>query len=164
MPVEEAMNRKSFEHFLIANNFLRCYEVDDVRNARFGINLDEMEERTWAFVDKICGLKQFKIKCPAQWPVKLFASADGTQVPTNEPRDPNVHRNPKNYSYKYNIAGLNYQIVLSLWTNQVLYTNTGDPASTHDMAAIRREFLAMVPEGGRVVADSGFTGKTEAEK
>ena len=104
MPVEEAMNRKSFEHFLIANNFLRCYEVDDVRNARFGINLDEMEERTWAFVDKICGLKQFKIKCPAQWPVKLFASADGTQVPTNEPRDPNVRRNPKNYSYKYNIA------------------------------------------------------------
>ena len=55
--------------------------------------------------------------------------------------------------------------MLSLWENKVLYANAGDPASVHDMRAIREEFVGMVqPDGGRVIADSGFTGSTEKEK
>ena len=85
MTREEAKQRQSFECFLVANNLLRCYEVDDVRNARFGIDLDTMEEQTWKFIDRIGSLAAHKIKCPSEWPVNLFASADGTQTPINEP-------------------------------------------------------------------------------
>jgi hypothetical protein len=46
----------------------------------------------------------------------------------------------------------------------VLYAHAGDPGSTHDMTAIRAEFIDVVPEGGRVIADDGYTGKTEREK
>lgn len=165
MTQEEANDKSSFVGFLVANNFLRCYETNNVRSARFNnLGLDELQNLTWKYVDQMGALKQHKVKCPAEWPVNLYASADGTQSATNEPRDPNVRRNPKNFSYKHNYAGLNYLIALCLWTNQVLYASAGDPASTHDMTIIRQEFIGMVPEGGRVIADSGITGKTEAEK
>ena len=85
-------------------------------------------------------------------------------MPIQEPRDPVLRRNPTNYSYKHNFAGINYQIVLCLWENKVLYASAGDPASVHDMRAIQAEFVDMVPDGGRVIGDSGFTGKSEREK
>lgn len=164
MTLEEAQDRESFDGFLIANNFLRCYEPTDVRAARFNCSNDKVVLMQWRFIEWLEQLKNWKIKCPTQWPVRLGASCDGTHLRTNEPRDPDMRRNPKNYSYKHNFAGLNYQIVLATWTNRVLYASAGDPASVHDMTAIRREFVDMVPAGCRVIADSGFNGKTEKEK
>jgi hypothetical protein len=144
---EEAKKKSTFVAFMVACNFLRCYETLDVRNARFNINLDDLAECSWRFVDKIAALKGMKIRCPTEWPVRIGASVDGTHALLNEPRDPNMRRNPENFSFKHNFAGLNYQIVLSLWTNHVYYINAGDPASVHDMTAIRKEFMAMVPPG-----------------
>lgn len=161
---EDAKDKSTFHAFLLANNFLRCYEEGDLRFSRFEIPIRDTADMTWDMIGRIGCLKSWKIKCPTVWPAKLGASVDGTHVATNEPRDPDMRRNPKNYSYKHNFAGLNYQIVLSLWTNEVFYASSGDPAKTHDMAAIRKEFIDMVPEGCRVIADSGFTGKSELEK
>ena len=129
---------------------LKCYDEGDLRYSRFPMGLENIAELSWDFIEKIASLKSSKIKCPTQWPVKLGASVDGTHCATNEPRDPNVRRNPKNFSYKHNYAGLNYQIVLSLWTNKIYYANSGDPASVHDMTAIRQEFLDMVPANCRL--------------
>lgn len=160
----EAQNPKNFVGFLATMNFLRCYDEADRIAPRFGLCLDDLRDLTWHFVDRLVAMKAIKIVCPSIWPVKLGASCDGTQMPTNEPRDPDMRRNPKNYAYKHNFAGLNYQIVLSLWTNKIWYANDGDPGSTHDMKAIRAEFIDMVPEGCRVIADDGYTGRTEQEK
>jgi DDE superfamily endonuclease len=164
MTVDEAQNRDSFEGFLIANNFLRCCETVAVRCARFKYTPEKLSKCQWRFVQWLASLKDWKIKCPTEWPVKLGATCDGTHARINEPRDPDMRRNPKNYSYKHNFAGLNYQIVLATWTNRVLYANAGDPSSVHDMTAIRAEFVDMVPKGCRVIADSGYAGKTEKEK
>ena len=95
-----------------------------------------MEEQTWKFIDYLVALKVHKVHCPTEWPVDLYASVDGTHMPIQEPRDPVLRRNPINYSYKHNFAGINYQIVLCLWENKVLYASAGDPASVHDMRAI----------------------------
>jgi DDE superfamily endonuclease len=164
MTIEEAQDRESFDGFLIANNFLRCYEPTDVRAARFNFANDKLLMLQWRFIEWLDQLKSWKIKCPTQWPVRFGATCDGTHARTNEPRDPDMRRNPKNFSYKHNYAGLNYQIVLATWTNRVLYANAGDPSSVHDMTAIRREFVDMVPAGCRVIADNGYVGKTENEK
>lgn len=164
MTRDQAKSRDNFVGFLITMNFLRCCEVDGVRNARFGVHLDEMHSQIWKFIDSVCELKEHKVQCPAEWPVKLCASCDGTHMPTQEPRDENLRRNPKNHSHKHNFAGLNYLIVLALWENEVLCTSAGDPASKHDMTAIHEEFMDKVPDGGRVVADAGFSGKSEREK
>jgi hypothetical protein len=164
MTIEEAQDRESFDGFLIANNFLRCYEPTDVRAARFNFANDKLLMLQWRFIEWLDQLKSWKIKCPTQWPVRFGATCDGTHARTNEPRDPDMRRNPKNFSYKHNYAGLNYQIVLATWTNRVLYAHAGDPSSVHDMTAIRREFVDMVPAGCRVIADNGYVGKTENEK
>ncbi|CAB9509270.1 expressed unknown protein [Seminavis robusta] len=124
---------------------------------------DKMQQFTWMFIDALVELYEWKIKCPAVWPVMMGASVDGTQKPTNEPRDDNVRRNRKNFCYKYNIAGLNYQVALATWTNRVLYSRA-DPGSTHDITAMRKEFIGMIPAGCRVIADSGYTGKSDHEK
>jgi hypothetical protein len=164
MTIDEARSRDSFEGFLIANNFLRCYEGVVVRCSRYKCTPEKLAKWQWKFVEWLERLKNWKIKCPTDWPVRLGATCDGTHVRINEPRDPGMRRNPKNYSYKHNFAGLNYQIVLATWTNRVLYASAGDPSSVHDMTAIRREFVDMVPVGCRVIADSGYIGKTTAEK
>ena len=161
---KEARDISFFHAFLLANNFLRCYEEGDLRFSRFDIPITETADLTWDLIQRVANLKKWKIQCPTVWPAKLGASCDGTHTENNEPRDPDMRRNPKNYSYKHNYAGLNYQIVLSLWTNQVFYACAGDPGRTHDMTAIRKEFIDMVPTGCRVIADAGYTGKTEEEK
>lgn len=149
---------------MLAQNFLKLCETNDVRNARHNVNVLDLSDSTWEFVEKLHQLKKKKIKCPASWLVRIGASVDGTQVHTNEPRDMEVRRNPKNFAFKHNFAGLNCQIVLSTFTNECWHANSGDPGSAHDMTAIRAEFLAVVPEGCRVIGDSGHTGKTEEEK
>ena len=164
LDTEDAKCKTTFHAFLLGNNMLKCYDEGDLMYSRFPMGLENIAELSWEFIEKIASLKPYKIKCPTQWPVKLGASVDGTHYATNEPRDPNMRRNPQNFSYKHNVAGLNYQIVLSLWTQEIYYANSGDPASVHDMTAIRAEFLDMVPANCRVVADAGYSGKTEREK
>lgn len=164
MTREEAEEKDSFLGFLAANNFLKLYESNDIREARFNVCADNLQKLTWHFIDLLEALFEKKIKCPSVWPARLGASVDGTQTRTNEPRDKDVRRNPVNYAYKHNFAGLNHQIVLSLWTQEVWYARVGDPGRTHDMTAIRQEFISMVPEGCRVIADNGYQGKTAKEK
>ena len=164
MSNEEARKKESFHGFMLANNLLRCYEEADNRYTRFNLSFDEIPELSWDFIARLALLKEWKIRFPTVWPCKLGASTDGTHCRTNEPRDPDVRRNPVNYSFKHNFAGLNYVIVLSLWTNEIWHATSGDPASVHDLTAIREEFLDLVPLGCRIVADKGFTGKTLREK
>ena len=85
-------------------------------------------------------------------------------IGTNEPRDPDMRRNPTNFSYKNNYPGLNYQIALFIWKNQIAYCDSGNPASTHDITAIRAEFIGLCPANARVIADTGYVGKEENEK
>ena len=164
MTEEDGRSKGNFLAFLLANNLLRCYEEGDLRYVRFNLSMDDIAQLSWDMIDMLVALKDWKIKVPTEWPAKLGGSVDGTHAATNEPRNPNVRRHPKNFSYKHNIAGLNYLIVLSLWTQAIWYASAGDPASTHDMTAIQKEFVDMVPDGCRVVGDSAFGGKTEAEK
>ena len=165
LTVDEAKDRSNFVGFLMANCFLKLYEGADVRGPRFGLfHKEELGRLTWKFVDGIAALKEHKVKCPTVWPAKLGASIDGTQIRTNEPRDPDMRRNPKNYAYKHNFAGLNYQIALALWTSECWYATVGHSGNTHDMTAVREEFIDMVPDGCRVIADKAYTGKYAKEK
>jgi hypothetical protein len=108
MSRDEAKEKRSFVGFLLANKFLYCYEAAKVQSARFEICLDNLPHLTTKFVDKIIALKPYKGKYTAEWPVKMFASVDGTHAPEQEPRDKDVRRNLKNYSYKNNYGGLNF--------------------------------------------------------
>ena len=157
----------SFKGFLLGNNYLKVYASLNVQGALFSMPKNLMGELRWKFIGAINELKPYKIKMPTpdEWAqAKLLLSVDGTHERTNEPRDDEMRRNPKNYSFKHNFAGLNYQVAVHLFKDQIAYAHTGDPGSVHDLTAMRNEFIGLLPEGARVVADSGFTGKSEEEK
>ena len=158
----------SFKGFMLGNNYLRNYLSLNVQCALFpGVHKHLAAELRWAFIHMMAGLKEYKLHMPtqAEWDaVKCQLSVDGTHAKTNEPRDNDMRRNPKNFSYKNNFAGLNYQIAVNIFKNQIAYANTADPGSVHHMTAMRNEFIALLPEGARVIADSGYTGKSDLEK
>lgn len=164
MSRDEAEDRDSFVAFLVANNFLKCCQKNDVRGPHLGVHdMKKLIEMSWSFVDKLVLLKDWKIKCPEQWPMRLGATVDGTQARGNEPRDDGMRRNPKNHCHKCNFAGVNFQLALAAWANRVLCVRA-DPGATHDLTAVRQHFIGVVPAGCRVIADSGRTGKSENEK
>ena len=157
----------SFKGFLVGNNYLKCYQCLDVQCSLFSLPKNTCGAYRWIFIEKMAELKPYKIKMPTpeEWAaVRMRLSVDGTHARTNEPRDPDMRRNPKNFSYKHNFSGLNYQIAINIFTEQIAYANTGDPGSVHDMTAMREEFIDLCPVGARVIADSGYTGKSEREK
>ena len=157
----------SFRGFLLGNNYLKTYANLHVQGALFTMPKNLMGELRWCFIKMIFDLKEYKITMPTpdEWDeVKMCLSIDGTHAKTNEPRDDEMRRNPKNYSFKHNFAGLNYQIAVHMFEERICFANTGDPGSVHDMTAMRKEFIGLLPEGARIVADAGYTGKTELEK
>ena len=157
----------SFKGFLLGNNYLKCYTSLHVQGALFSMPKNQMGALRWAFITKMAGLKDHKIKMPTpeEWEeVKMCLAVDGTHAKTNEPRDDEMRRNPKNYSYKHNFAGLDYQIATHIFEDRIAFVNAGDPGSVHDLTAMRKEFIGLLPNGARVIADSGFTGKSEEEK
>ena len=167
MDVDDLGFDLSFKGFLLGNNYAKTYACLNIQAALFSLPKNLMGQLRWAFLAKIAALKEFKIHMPTQAEfdaVKMLLGVDGTHTRTNEPRDDEMRRNPKNYSFKHNFSGLNYQIAVHLFKNQVAYANTGDPGSVHDMTAMRNEFIGLLPDGARVVADSGYTGKSEEEK
>ena len=167
MDVGELGMHESFMGFMLGNNYLKTYANLHLQGALFSMPKNKMAELRWIFIEKIAELAPHKIRMPteAEWAaVKMLLGVDGTHTKTNEPRDDEMRRNPKNFSYKNNFAGLNYQIAVHLFKDQISYFNTGDPGSVHDMTAMRNEFIGLLPEGARVVADSGYTGKTVEEK
>ena len=152
----------AFVGFLAANNFLKCYaSSDDVRATLFKMNEKTIRDLTWYYVDKLAKLRNIKIKFPEdhEWETIYIASTDGTHARANEPRDPNVRKNPKWYSHKDETAGLNYEVALHLWKQQVIHAKTWDPASVHDLTAFRMELLNKIPQGKLVIADRGYISK-----
>lgn len=167
LDVTEFGRAAAFKGFLIANNYMKNYACLDVQGTLFSTTNNLTGQFRWIFIGMMAALKPFKIMLPtqAEWDaVSMLLTVDGTHARTNEPRDPDMRRNPKNYSFKNNFSGLNYQIAVNIWTNQIVYINSGDPASVHDMTAMRDEFIGLMPAGARIIADAGYTGKTEEEK
>ena len=62
MSVDEAKNRQAFVGYMMANNFLKCYETNDVHQPRFGAGYDELLHQTWLFVERIALMKSDKSK------------------------------------------------------------------------------------------------------
>ena len=113
----------------------------------------------------MAALRYVKIIFPAanEWDTIFIISVDGTHYQINEPRDPNVRKNPKWYSHKFHLAGLNYEIAISLWDSKIVHASCWDPASTHDKTVFRRDLLHKIPAGKRVIADKGYIANDLSE-
>ena len=157
MPEEEARAEESFMGFMMANNFMKVYSSHQVRANLFqGQDVTLTADLSWYFVHKIAGLKHQKIVFPANFNETFIGSLDGTHTSNNEPRDPAMRKDPKNYSHKFKMPGLNHEICLDLWANQCIHAKTADKASVHDLTAFRMELWQKIPPGCRLICDRGY--------
>ena len=104
---EEGGRVMSFKGFLVANNYMKCYQVLNVQASLFKLPKNVTGSLRWRFIPMIKELKDFKIKMPTpeEWAVaRMQISVDGTHAKTNEPRDPDMRRNPKNFSCKNKLS------------------------------------------------------------
>ena len=157
MSEAEAHDPDSFLGFLMANNMLKVYTGHAVRAALFqGQDRTKTAELSWYFIHKMAGLKSYKIVWPDNIDEVLFASVDGTHTSNNEPRDPIMKKDPKNYSHKFKMPGLNHEVVLDIWSNRCIHVKTADKASVHDLTAFRMELWGKIPLGHRIICDRGY--------
>jgi hypothetical protein len=101
-----------------------------------------------------------QIVWPDDLPATYILSVDGTHCRINEPQHPTLSKNKAYYSHKFNQAGLNYEIGLSVFTNQLMWVQGPMPAGKHDITAFRNDGLkGKMPNGKRAVADRGYRGE-----
>lgn len=146
--------------FFAALSFLRTYDKEKKRRSVFEMNEKTLREVTWPWVRKIAALKALKITWPAEeeWETIFICSVGGTHRRTQEPRDPHIRRNPRNYSHKFSQAGVNHEIALHLYENRVVHAKRFDPAGRPDKSIFKDELVHKVPHGKRVVVDNGYDG------
>ena len=148
---------------MAALNFLRCYQTEPVRGALFKMNVKLVRDLSWYYVGKIAALKAMKIVWPEdhEWDTTYILRVDGTHFRLNEIRDEIMRKNPKWYSHKDHHPGLNYEIAIHLWKQQVVHAKTSDPSSKHDITVFREELKVKIPNGKRVIGDNGYHGESE---
>jgi hypothetical protein len=160
----------SVEKLLIAMNFLKCYQSEEVRSGQFRVSEKTARKWGWFYSKKIQALKEQKIGWPESWndghpllqdnntPIFLV-SVDGVHCTINEPIHPKLSKNPKYYSHKHNQAALNYELGVSVYENKLVHMKGPKPASTHDITIYREELKNKIPAGKRAIDDKGYRGE-----
>jgi hypothetical protein len=166
MREDEAKEEDAFVKFMAGMCFLRKYDEWIDIASRFDMNTDEAADACWLVVARVAALKPFKIRWleDDEWDTINIASVDGSHCLTNERRCPDIRRDPKNYSHKFHMAGINHEIAIHLWENRCVHART-TLASKHDGTIFLGELVDKIPEGKRVIADRGYQVKPwEAKK
>jgi hypothetical protein len=71
-----------------------------------------------------------------------------------------LSKNPAYYSHKFNQAGLNYELGISIYDKKLVWMNGPFPASRNDISIFRTEGLKdKIPVGKLVVGDKGYRGE-----
>lgn len=93
----------------------------------------------------------------------FMCSVDGVHFRVNEPTHPTYSKNPTMYSHKFHQAALNYEIAISIFTQQVIWINGPKKASTHDITIFREPngLKEKMPQGKLVIGDKGYRGEKQ---
>lgn len=157
MPAAEARNPNGLRGFLMANNFLKTYNTLSTQAALFqGADKTLTQKNIWIFVPRIASLRHEKIVWPT-WTETFVASVDGTCTRNQEPRDPLLRCNRKNFCKKFQMAGRNHEIAIDLWSSRVVHVSISERGSVHDLTIYRKALEAKMPVGKRLIADKGYT-------
>jgi hypothetical protein len=87
---------------------------------------------------------------------------DGVHCRINEPKHPTMSKNPAYYSHKFESAGLNYELGISVFENKLVWMKGPFKAGTPDITVFREKGLMdKIPVGKKVIADKGYRGEKE---
>jgi DDE superfamily endonuclease len=84
---------------------------------------------------------------------------DGTHCPIQEPTVPDHKIDKTNWSLKTNNAAVNYEVVIAVYHNRVVWINGPFPAAKHGITIYRSALVKKIPTGSVAVADRGYKGE-----
>jgi hypothetical protein len=149
----------SIKKLLIAMNFLKCYQSEEVRSGPFKVSKKSVCKWEWFYMKKIQALKKRAIVWPECWndcghpllhdndtPVFLI-SVDGVHCTTNKPIHPTLSKNPKYYSHKHKHVALTHELRKCIYENKLVWIKGPKPASKHDIYVYQEELKNKIPAG-----------------
>jgi hypothetical protein len=84
---------------------------------------------------------------------------DGVHCRINELVHPTLAKNTKLYSHKFNQAGLDYELAVSIRESRLVWMNGPFDGSKHDITIFRERLKEMTPLGKNGIADKGYRGE-----
>jgi hypothetical protein len=151
-------NNLNVYYFLLSVNWCREYKTEKSMAGHY--RLDEKTIRSWAFyyVSKIQALKPQKIRWPTFGDETFVASVDGVHFRIYEPR---TAPSATWYSHKYHKPALAYEIAVSIWDDNLIWTFGPFPAATSDITILQKPggLLTMVAPGQKLIGDRGYNGE-----
>ncbi len=147
-------------HYLWSFRLLKLYENNFVHAASCHCHRDTATKGSWFYIRAITRLKQHKII----WPdfnndevATIFATVDGVHCRTEEIGG----FDEKMFSHKFNGPGLAYELVISIYTQELLSINGPFKGGTGDLTIYRDRVKNMVPDGKLLLGDRYYRGENK---
>jgi len=156
------INKPNSFYFVVAMNWLAAYRKESKMAGFFHSDEKTLRNHIWKYVKAIAALKGEKIVWDIDHnPETFLISVDGVHFRVYEPRN---QPSAKWCSYKFNSAGLAYEIGLSIYHSKVVWINGPFHASVHDLTIYQKPngLKSKMPAGKKAVADRGYVGEAGA--
>jgi hypothetical protein len=149
------------KHFLMALHSLKRYPTDTEREGPWNINRDKGRNLVWYFLRKLQALKADVIVWPEDWGDDIWiVTVDGTHCWIEEPTHPDWSQDSKFYSHKYNKAGVNYELGISIAWSRLVWMNGPFKAGKSDVSIFRdyglKDKLRSIEK--KAIGDQGYVG------
>jgi DDE superfamily endonuclease len=151
------------KHFLMALHTLKKYPTDDEREGPWNVNRDKGRTLVWYFLRKLRALKAEVIVWPEDWGNDIWIiTVDGTHCWIEEPSHPDWSQDRRYYSHKYNKAGVNYELGISIAYSRLVWMNGPFKAGTSDVKIFRDRGLKekLISIKKKAIGDRGYNGHT----
>ncbi|CAJ1956085.1 unnamed protein product [Cylindrotheca closterium] len=151
------------KYFLIGLYYLRKYPTEEELTSQFDYSNYWVREKAWGTIEKIQLLKHQVIvwEDDYQQGKRWVMTVDGIHCWINEPSHKEWSQDPKYYSHKYNKAGLDYELGISLVDNRLLWMRGPFPAGTNDITIFREKGLLdeLKKRKQSAIGDRGYNGE-----
>ena len=151
--------------FLTALHWLKIYPKERERKISIKVGRDSGRKWSWFYAAKIGALKAELVVWPESWDTIFTMTIDGVHFCIKEPTD-DVYKFVRGvFSHKFGSAGLDYEIAISTFTQQVVHIAGPFRAGRNDVQIFREEGLKeKIPDGCYAIADRGYREKIKPSK
>jgi hypothetical protein len=149
------------KHFLMALHTLKRYPTDKEREGPWDINSDKGAALVWYYLRKLQALKAEVIVWPDDFGDDVWIiTVDGTHCWIEEPIHPDWSQDRTFYSHKYNKAGVNYELGISIAYPRLVWMNGPFRAGKSDVSIFRDKGLKnkLAAIGKKAIGDRGYDG------
>lgn len=170
--------KQTLEYFFMTIHYLSCYPTENEGESKYFKCDRTIRNWLWNyFIPKIGALKPEVICWPDSFgnpdkpdagePIWIL-TVDGVHCSIEEPPHENFSENTIYYSHKYNGAGLDYEIAMSIFTQDCIWAIGPYPAGKNDISVFRHKLKQKIEEARlrsgvkhRGIADRGYRGERD---